>query len=181
MTTQPLSGKTAVITGGGTGIGEGIAITFARAGMNVVICGRRSEPLARVVKLIEQDGGTAMDFQADVTNQEGVELCMQDVAFGSHGRLILLDLLQQHVGVAHADRAFEEQKHAVVLPIPLLDQYRFGVVDHLVGVRQQRFALRGGQITERNDLLEHAASAAASGSRPTISGNQTAAHPEHDD
>ena len=40
-----LEGKTAVITGGGTGIGQGIAQAYAAEGCKVIIAGRREEPL----------------------------------------------------------------------------------------------------------------------------------------
>ena len=40
-----LSGQTAFVTGGGTGIGRAIAIDLAAAGVKVVVCGRRMEPL----------------------------------------------------------------------------------------------------------------------------------------
>ncbi|MCE8034245.1 SDR family oxidoreductase [Billgrantia tianxiuensis] len=47
-TIQPLDGKRAVITGGGSGIGADMALAFAEAGADVVITGRRSAPLEDV-------------------------------------------------------------------------------------------------------------------------------------
>ena len=43
-----LKNKTAIITGGGTGIGKASAILFAKEGANVVICGRRKQKLKEV-------------------------------------------------------------------------------------------------------------------------------------
>ena len=43
-----LEGKTAIVTGGGTGIGKSIAIEFARAGADVAICSRKLEHLEPV-------------------------------------------------------------------------------------------------------------------------------------
>src|SRR5262249_62063282 len=51
-----LEGKTAIITGGGTGIGKSIAIEFARAGADVALCSRKLEHLEPVVKTIEPMG-----------------------------------------------------------------------------------------------------------------------------
>jgi NAD(P)-dependent dehydrogenase (short-subunit alcohol dehydrogenase family) len=51
-----LDGKTAIVTGGGTGIGKSIAIEFARAGADVAICSRKPEHLEPVVKEIQKLG-----------------------------------------------------------------------------------------------------------------------------
>ena len=68
-----LANKVALITGGGTGIGEAIARVFAREGAKVAITGRRKEELARVVKDIERNGGKALALPGSVTNEADVQ------------------------------------------------------------------------------------------------------------
>lgn len=67
-----LNGKRAWITGGGSGIGAGAARALAEAGAEVVVSGRRPEPLQKVVRLIEAGGGTARAEPLDVTDAEAV-------------------------------------------------------------------------------------------------------------
>ncbi|GAA3869497.1 SDR family oxidoreductase [Celeribacter arenosi] len=62
-----LDGKLAVITGGGSGIGEATAHVFAQAGATVVVAGRRLEPLEKVAKDV---GGHAI--ACDVSDQDDV-------------------------------------------------------------------------------------------------------------
>ena len=69
---KELDQKTAIVTGGGTGIGNGIALALAREGANVIICGRREEPLERTVEAIHDAGGDALAVQADVSNADDV-------------------------------------------------------------------------------------------------------------
>ena len=68
MTTSPFSleGKTAIITGGGTGIGKSMAVEFARAGADVAIASRKLEHLEPVVKEIEKLGRRAFAMAVDV-------------------------------------------------------------------------------------------------------------------
>lgn len=63
-----LDGKLAIITGGGSGIGEATAKVFADAGATVVVAGRRLEPLQRVANAI---GGHAI--ACDVSDQADVK------------------------------------------------------------------------------------------------------------
>lgn len=67
--TQVLTGKVALVTGGGTGIGEAAAIALATAGAQVAISGRRLERLNAVVAAIEAAGGAALAIQSDVSDE----------------------------------------------------------------------------------------------------------------
>jgi len=89
-----LEQKTAIVTGGGTGIGEAIAKVFAREGAKVVITGRRKDELDRVVREIEQKGGKALAVQGSVTNEQDVRKAVADTvrAFGR------LDILVNNAG-----------------------------------------------------------------------------------
>ncbi len=60
------SGQTAIVTGGGAGIGFAIARAFARAGTNVAIAGRTQDTLAHSAALIEEMGGPVLAVRADV-------------------------------------------------------------------------------------------------------------------
>ena len=68
-----LEGKTAIVTGGGTGIGKSIAIEFARAGADVAICSRKLEHLEPVVKTITGLGRRSFADAVDVRVEEQVK------------------------------------------------------------------------------------------------------------
>jgi NAD(P)-dependent dehydrogenase (short-subunit alcohol dehydrogenase family) len=84
-----LDNKVAIVTGGGTGIGEAIARAFAREGAKVAITGRRKKELERVVNNIEQHGGHALALQGSVTNEPDVREAVK-ATVRTFGRLDIL-------------------------------------------------------------------------------------------
>jgi gluconate 5-dehydrogenase len=68
-----LTGKTAIVTGGGRGLGEQIATGLAEAGANVVLCSRKVEACQEVANELEQLGVKTLALQCDVTNPEDVQ------------------------------------------------------------------------------------------------------------
>lgn len=81
--------KVAVVTGGGTGIGEAIARGFAGEGAQVAITGRRQAVLERVVADIARSGGRALALPGDVTNERDVRAAVAG-ALNAFGRIDIL-------------------------------------------------------------------------------------------
>jgi len=84
-----LSGRTALVTGGGRGIGRHIAIGLAEAGARVFVASRKRASCERVADAIAQRGGTARAFEADVSDPAACERLMAQVLEAS-GRLHVL-------------------------------------------------------------------------------------------
>ncbi len=83
------TGKTAVVTGGGTGLGRAMALAFAREGAHVCVIGRRQEKLDETIALIAAESGKAFGLAADVRDAARVEAVMKEVAAGT-GRIDVL-------------------------------------------------------------------------------------------
>ena len=62
-----LQGKTAVITGGNSGVGAAAALLFAREGANVVISARRQAALDEVAEKIRAEGGSVLTVATDIS------------------------------------------------------------------------------------------------------------------
>ena len=84
-----LNGKTAVVTGAGSGIGRGLAITFAREGANVVLVGHHQENLDDTAAAIAGLGARSIAVLADVSKLDDVQR-VADEAVGAFGTVNLL-------------------------------------------------------------------------------------------
>lgn len=104
-----LRGKVAIVTGGGAlddaiGNGRAAALLLARSGTKVLVVDRNLAAARRTVAMIEQDGGTAAAFAADVTS-EGDCRNMAEEAVEKFGRL---DFLDNNVGIGSRGSVVDE-------------------------------------------------------------------------
>ncbi len=90
-----LSGRVAIVTGGGTGIGAAIARRFAREGAAVVISGRRPGPLSEVAESIAREGGEVRAVACDSATEEGVDRLFREAL--EYGQL---DVLVNNAAIA---------------------------------------------------------------------------------
>jgi NAD(P)-dependent dehydrogenase (short-subunit alcohol dehydrogenase family) len=86
-----LEGKTALVTGGGTGIGRAVAIDLAREGASVTVCGRRQGPLEETATAIAELGRTASLLTADLTDPESIDALAQNLIDDQGGVDILIN------------------------------------------------------------------------------------------
>ena len=84
-----LQGQVALITGGGTGIGLGIAELLSELGAHVVLASRKPEHLQAAVAKLTEAGGSASGVQLDVRDPERVNAAVNEIA-EKHGRIDLL-------------------------------------------------------------------------------------------
>jgi 3-hydroxybutyrate dehydrogenase len=91
-----MAGRTAVVTGGGRGIGEAVARRLAEAGVSVVVAARSTAEVERVAESIRSAGGQAWAATCDVTDEAAVAALALEAA----ERLGPVDILVNNAGVS---------------------------------------------------------------------------------
>jgi NAD(P)-dependent dehydrogenase (short-subunit alcohol dehydrogenase family) len=122
-----LEGKVAIVTGGGTGIGEAICRQFAGEGANIVVNGLPDDPIKDVAAAIVKHGGQAIAVAGDVSEEDNARACV-DAAIATYGKL---DVLVNNAGVllanAETDKMpvdkFDEQIRCNVRSAFLMTKY----------------------------------------------------------
>ena len=87
-----LKGKIAIVTGAGSGIGRATAVLFSQEGADVVLVGRRSEPLKET---LNQINGRGLVVQADVSKSQDTKRIVEET-LRTYGRV---DILVNNAGV----------------------------------------------------------------------------------
>ena len=95
MSYENLAGRTAVVTGAASGIGEAVAVLLAARGAKVALLARRRERLDGIVEKIRADGGQALAVAADVTDAGSVDAAVERI----HAAYGAVDLVVNSAGV----------------------------------------------------------------------------------
>jgi NAD(P)-dependent dehydrogenase (short-subunit alcohol dehydrogenase family) len=102
VTTTPLAGKGAVITGGGRGIGAATARLLAEAGAAVVVAARSAEQLAATAEGLRAEGHQVFEVRCDVTDPAQVKALHAAATERLRGAGVQADVLVNNAGVAHS-------------------------------------------------------------------------------
>jgi NAD(P)-dependent dehydrogenase (short-subunit alcohol dehydrogenase family) len=152
MQIQRTTGRIAVVTGAGSGIGRAVAIALRKEGYSVALAGRRADRLTETAKAVASQEGQALVVPTDVADPESVRMLFAKTE-ESFGRL---DLLFNNAGIGAPGLPLEELS---------LEQWRSVVDTNLTGVflcTQHAFRLmkrqnpRGGRIINNGSISAHA-------------------------
>ena len=137
--------KTAIVTGAGTGIGRATSLALLAAGYQVVLAGRRAEPLQETSALAGDHAGRALAVPADVTDPAAVR-ALFDTTVARFGRL---DLLFNNAGMGAP---------AVPMDELTFEQWKAVVDINLTGVflcMQQAFRVMKAQTPQGGRIINN--------------------------
>ena len=146
-----MAGGLALVTGGGTGIGRAAALALAGTGFDIVLAGRRPEPLEKVAEEVRGLGRRAIAVPTDVTDPAAVK-ALFDAAVKEFGRVdVVFNNAGMSAGGPIEDMPFETWKQVVDVNLTgvfLCMQAAFRVM--------KAQAPRGGRIINNGSISAHA-------------------------
>ena len=139
MSQFELKDRVAIITGGGTGIGEGIAVEYAKAGAKVVVASRNQENLDRVAAEIKTLGGESLAVATDIRLPEQVDNMVKQT-LDRFGRV---DILVNNAGASFPVKVEELSPNGwnVIIAINLTGTFLCSIAAGKVMIEQ-----KGGKI-----------------------------------
>ena len=139
-----LDNKTALVTGAGSGIGEAIAHTLARAGAHVYVTDRDTANGARVVEAIQGEGGACEFVELDVTDETAITRLARRI----EAQHTALDILVNNAGIGHV---------GTVVTTGGVDMDRLYAVN-VRGVFNTSKAFIGGMLARKSGVIINMAS-----------------------
>jgi 2-keto-3-deoxy-L-fuconate dehydrogenase len=139
-----LDNKTALVTGAGSGIGEAIAHTLARAGAKVYVGDRDTANGARVTEAIQAEGGACEFVELDVTDEAAIARLANRI----ESQHTALDILVNNAGIGHV---------GTVVTTGGVDMDRLYAVN-VRGVFNTSKAFIGGMLARKSGVIINMAS-----------------------
>ena len=157
-----LAGKNALVTGAGSGIGQAMAVLFAREGANVAINDLDTARIAETVRLVEQEGRQALPLPFDVTDLAATATAAQQ-AIERFGHL---DILCANAGIAPTVDFVDMTPEAWdrMIKVHLYGVYNGckAVIDHMIGRGTGRIIITTSMSGVNGDMhLTHYSAAKA--------------------
>jgi len=146
------STKSAIVTGGGSGIGRAVALALARAGYRVALAGRREAPLQEAVRAAGERSASLLPIATDVTDEASVARLFDTV----RERFGRLDLLFNNAGIGSPSVGLEDLPVATLRAV--IDTNLFGAflcTQHAIRVMKTQTP-RGGRIVNNGSISAHA-------------------------
>jgi 2-deoxy-D-gluconate 3-dehydrogenase len=142
-----LKGKSGIVTGGGSGIGKGMATGLVQAGAEVVISGRNLKKLESAVEELRQYGGPVIQFQADMAIMDDIKTLVEET-INKFGKI---DFLFNNAGIIRRNPCedFLEEDWDDVLAINLKGPFFLAQAVARVMISQNR----KGKIINTSSLI----------------------------
>ena len=144
-----LAGKTALVSGASSGLGEHFAQVLSAAGAEVIVAARREDRLASLVERINAAGGRACSIALDVTSRISVDQAFEEI----DKRVSSLDIVVNNAGIANRPIRFvdaTEEEWGAVLDVNLIGAWR---IAHAAAIRMKKQG--SGTVVNTGSIYSH--------------------------